>query len=376
MLFPICKILKREPRPWTGRTEISPRTTRSPPASSRPGNRQDPREHRPRQGRLRDRIQAVVLGHAVCLESAWDPRRFSPQIDAREPRRPESPTGRRAHTFCQRRRALARVSTEPHVPHDKIRPPERCATAIPAIANTANRTLHTLGASSASSSARAGRRPPPRKPRWRNDTLLARHSLADLRTRSDFWLGEAGRLTSPLIRRPGGTHYEPIGWSDAFEAIARQLRALDSPDRAIFCTSGRTGNEAALVYQLASGPFKTGDVFTPGARHSGRGFDFGSCEIEEAAGMGIRAIDDSTREVLRGERAVSDAVPAEAEREVTPRCVGMTADVCDPSGVSANVPDQLNATSTGPIVGRRFGTTDARARVLAGSARRRRSGSR
>ena len=90
--------------------------------------------------------------------------------------------------------------------------------------------------------------------------FFARHSIADLRARSDFWLGEAGRLTSPMIKRPGGTHYESIEWDTAFVEIADQLRALDSPNEAIFYTSGRTGNEAAFLYQLMVRCFGTNNL--------------------------------------------------------------------------------------------------------------------
>jgi molybdopterin-dependent oxidoreductase alpha subunit len=93
-----------------------------------------------------------------------------------------------------------------------------------------------------------------------DEAFFARHSIADLLTRSDFWLGEAGRLTSPMIKRPGGTHYEPIEWNHAFIEIARQLRLLDSPDQAIFYTSGRTGNEAAFLYQLMVRSYGTNNL--------------------------------------------------------------------------------------------------------------------
>ena len=75
-------------------------------------------------------------------------------------------------------------------------------------------------------------------------------SLEDLRGRSDYWLGESGRLTAPMIKRPGGTHYQPISWTEAFTEIASQLRALPDPNAAVFYTSGRTSNEAAFLYQL------------------------------------------------------------------------------------------------------------------------------
>ena len=78
--------------------------------------------------------------------------------------------------------------------------------------------------------------------------FFARHSVDDLRTRSDYWLGQAGRLTIPMIKRPGTTHYTPISWGDAFAEIARQLSGLADPNEAVFYTSGRTGNEAAFMY--------------------------------------------------------------------------------------------------------------------------------
>lgn len=71
-----------------------------------------------------------------------------------------------------------------------------------------------------------------------------------LRTRSDHWLNARGRLVHPMIKRPDQDHYEPIRWEGAFELIAKALKGLDSPDEAIFYTSGRTSNEAAFLYQL------------------------------------------------------------------------------------------------------------------------------
>src|SRR5687768_10053069 len=46
--------------------------------------------------------------------------------------------------------------------------------------------------------------------------FFTRHSIADLSTRTDYWLGKQGRLTHPMVRLPGATHYEPIGWHEAF----------------------------------------------------------------------------------------------------------------------------------------------------------------
>src|SRR5215207_3531999 len=70
--------------------------------------------------------------------------------------------------------------------------------------------------------------------------FFAAHSIADLDAQSEHWQGQQGRITHPMIRRPGGTHYEPIEWDDALALIARELNAFASPDEAIFYTSGRT----------------------------------------------------------------------------------------------------------------------------------------
>ncbi|MDB4946093.1 MAG: hypothetical protein JWP97_5627 [Labilithrix sp.] len=80
--------------------------------------------------------------------------------------------------------------------------------------------------------------------------LFARYSVAELGAQTDYWHNEQGRLTHPMYLRKGATHYEPIGWDDAFALIARHLNAMESPDRAAFYTSGRTSNEAAFLYQL------------------------------------------------------------------------------------------------------------------------------
>jgi molybdopterin-dependent oxidoreductase alpha subunit len=90
--------------------------------------------------------------------------------------------------------------------------------------------------------------------------LFAQYSVAELSEQSDHWLGETGRLTHPMVLRQGATHYEPIGWDDAFALIADELNALASPDEAAFYTSGRTSNEAAFLYQLFVRQFGTNNL--------------------------------------------------------------------------------------------------------------------
>jgi molybdopterin-dependent oxidoreductase alpha subunit len=80
--------------------------------------------------------------------------------------------------------------------------------------------------------------------------FFAEHSTADLAGKSDYWLGQQGRLTHPMYKPVGSDHYRPVGWDEAFEILATELNNLDSPDEALFYTSGRTSNEAAFLYQL------------------------------------------------------------------------------------------------------------------------------
>ncbi len=56
--------------------------------------------------------------------------------------------------------------------------------------------------------------------------------------------------TEPAYLAPGGTHYEPVSWDDAFRLVAGRLKSLADPGRAVFYTSGRASNEAAFAYQL------------------------------------------------------------------------------------------------------------------------------
>ena len=90
--------------------------------------------------------------------------------------------------------------------------------------------------------------------------FFARHSLADLAERTEYWLGKQGRITEPMVLRAGATHYEPITWDDAFSMVAGHLRRLDSPDQAVFYTSGKVSNEAAFVYQLLARSLGTNNL--------------------------------------------------------------------------------------------------------------------
>ena len=86
------------------------------------------------------------------------------------------------------------------------------------------------------------------------------HSVEELSLRSDYELNALGRLTEPLVLREGSIHYTPISWEDAFTLIADELHNLNSPDEAIFYTSGRSSNEAAFLYGLFARAFGTNNL--------------------------------------------------------------------------------------------------------------------
>ncbi|HEY4130331.1 MAG TPA: molybdopterin-dependent oxidoreductase, partial [Gemmatimonadaceae bacterium] len=90
--------------------------------------------------------------------------------------------------------------------------------------------------------------------------IFATHSIADFLECSDAQLEQFGRITHPMVRRQGATHYEPIEWSEAFELIASELHALPSPENAVFYTSGRASNEAAFIYGLFARQFGTNNL--------------------------------------------------------------------------------------------------------------------
>jgi molybdopterin-dependent oxidoreductase alpha subunit len=90
--------------------------------------------------------------------------------------------------------------------------------------------------------------------------FFAKHAISDLLGRSDLWLDQQGRITHPLIRRPGADHYQPLSWDEAFDLVGRELNGLASPDQASFYTSGRASNEAAFMYQLFVRQFGTNNL--------------------------------------------------------------------------------------------------------------------
>ncbi|MGP5726773.1 FdhF/YdeP family oxidoreductase [Arthrobacter rhombi] len=77
----------------------------------------------------------------------------------------------------------------------------------------------------------------------------AEHSIEDLSDKTEYWLGNQGRITEPMMIREGESHYRPVSWSQAFATVGEHINATTA-DRCVFYTSGRTANETAFMYQL------------------------------------------------------------------------------------------------------------------------------
>ena len=90
--------------------------------------------------------------------------------------------------------------------------------------------------------------------------FFARHSVTELQSWSGYELEHSGRLSEPVYYDAAQDRYLPISWEAAYQCIAEQLGQLDSPDEALFYTSGRVTNEPAFMYQLFVRCFGTNNL--------------------------------------------------------------------------------------------------------------------
>ena len=82
------------------------------------------------------------------------------------------------------------------------------------------------------------------------DDFWAQHSLTSMLPRSEYWLGNQGRIVKPMYKAADSDHYTPISWDEAIGKIADKLAELEDPNQAVFYTSGHVMNEPAFLYQL------------------------------------------------------------------------------------------------------------------------------
>ncbi|NER12869.1 FdhF/YdeP family oxidoreductase [Leptobacterium flavescens] len=90
--------------------------------------------------------------------------------------------------------------------------------------------------------------------------FFTQNSVSSLSELSDYEIGKKGRIAQPMYLEEGSDFYREISWPDAFQLISTELNSLESPDEAVFYTSGRTSNEAAFLYQLFVREFGTNNL--------------------------------------------------------------------------------------------------------------------
>ena len=90
--------------------------------------------------------------------------------------------------------------------------------------------------------------------------FFANNTVTALQGWSGYELEHSGRLSEPLYYDAAQDRYLPIAWQAAYEIIAEQLKQLDSPDEALFYTSGRVTNEPAFMFQLFVRCFGTNNL--------------------------------------------------------------------------------------------------------------------
>ncbi len=89
--------------------------------------------------------------------------------------------------------------------------------------------------------------------------FFQRHTLTELAGWTDHALEAGGRLTVPLRYDAGSDRYCEVSWQEAFEGIARELKALD-PDSVVFYASGRASLETSYLWQLFARLYGTNNL--------------------------------------------------------------------------------------------------------------------
>ncbi|WP_295853251.1 FdhF/YdeP family oxidoreductase [uncultured Xylophilus sp.] len=90
--------------------------------------------------------------------------------------------------------------------------------------------------------------------------FFADHTLTELRGWTDYALEQLGRLTEPMRYDPATDTYRRVAWDEAFAEIGAELRALASPDEAVFYASGRASLETSYMYQLLARLYGTNNL--------------------------------------------------------------------------------------------------------------------
>lgn len=88
---------------------------------------------------------------------------------------------------------------------------------------------------------------------------IFKHSIDELKELDGREMEHLGRLNTPLYKKAGSSHYQPLSWNEAMQIAIDRIKST-KPDRSFFYSSGRSSNEAAFIFQLFARLFGTNNV--------------------------------------------------------------------------------------------------------------------
>ena len=92
-----------------------------------------------------------------------------------------------------------------------------------------------------------------------SEEFVATTSVSELARKSALELERLGRITFPMLLRPGDKYFRRISWDEALDLAAGALEK-SSPNRTFFYASGRSSNEAAFLFGLVARAYGTQNI--------------------------------------------------------------------------------------------------------------------
>jgi molybdopterin-dependent oxidoreductase alpha subunit len=91
------------------------------------------------------------------------------------------------------------------------------------------------------------------------EEFFRKHKVAELETWSSLQMEAAGRLVFPIAWHAGDTHFRRVGWHEALDRVAAELKAAPR-EATFFYGSGRSSNEAAFLMQTLARAYGTANI--------------------------------------------------------------------------------------------------------------------
>ena len=92
-----------------------------------------------------------------------------------------------------------------------------------------------------------------------DEAFITSTSITELAKLTSAQAEALGRLTFPLILRPGNDHYSRVTWDEAMRITADSF-SNTRPDNTFWYSSGRSSNEAAFLMQLVARAYGTSNI--------------------------------------------------------------------------------------------------------------------